>query len=498
MKTSLEREDELGEVTKYAIVQRARTDILTLARYINPNYEVNWHHRKLAQKLNAFIRGEIQFLMVFMPPRHGKSELVSRNLPAMLHGVYPDAEIMAASYLDSLAGDMCIDVQKIMDSEKYKQVFPDTKLPPPRSMYTVATRNSSEHHILGHKGKYRGQGVGGSFTGKGANFILVDDPIKGREIADSEAFRERLWNFWNNDLFSRLEVDLKTGRRGQALITQTRWHQDDLSGRLLELAKNDEDAVQWEVISFPAIKVDDSNPEDPRAIGEALWPKKYSVDDLRKIRASGGSRAWSSLYQQNPVTDDGNMIKRAWWKYYGGHNQAILPKYFDTVVMAWDFAVQAKQTSDWTVGTVWGRKGTFKYLLDIVRFQKDFPAACQAVLDLCKKWPGCHKKLVEAKGNGPAIVQTLKTKVSGLIEVEPKGDKVARVNAIAPEIEGGYVFLPDPSVLPSIIEFVNEWSVFPLGKHDDQVDSGTYAIDELRKAQLLYTPITGHGSGAIF
>ncbi len=486
--------NRLYEIERKIVIQEARNDILKFAQYIDSSYRVNWHHRALAQKLNAFVRGDIRFLMVFMPPRHGKSQLVSRNLPAFLHGHYPDAEIMAASYSDSLAGDMCVDTQKIMDTPEYAQIFPKTKLPPPRSLYTLATRNSSEHHILGHRGKYRAQGVGGWFTGKGANFVLVDDPIKGREVADSVAFREKLWNFWNNDLFSRLEVNLKSGKRGQVLITQTRWHEDDLSGRLLQLAKTDEKAVQWEVISFPAVRTDMDNPDDPRALGEALWPLKYNLDELEKIKASAGARAWSSLYQQNPVPDEGNLIKREWWRWYGPGREKNLPTHFDTVLMAWDFAVQSKQTSDWTVGCVWGRKGTDKFLLDQVRVRVEFPAACQTVVSLCHKWPSAYKKLVENKANGPAIIQTLKARISGLVEVEPKGDKVARVNAIAPEIEGGNVFLPDPSLAPWIHDYLEEWSSFPLGKHDDAVDASTYAIDELRKAQILYTPSAGHGS----
>lgn len=245
----LEEIDKDEQEFNQMFIEEARKDVLTFTKYTKPDYDINWHHRALANKLNAFARGEIRFLMVFMPPRHGKSELVSRRLPAFLHGLYPDAEIMAASYLDTLASDMCIAVQNIIDSKEFKDVFPKTRIWPPGTSYTKGTRNSSEHHIVGCKGKYRGQGVGGSFTGKGANFIIVDDPIKGREVADSMAFRERLWNFYNNDLFSRLETDLNTGRLGQVLITQTRWHEDDLSGRLLELMKKEPGSVQWEILN---------------------------------------------------------------------------------------------------------------------------------------------------------------------------------------------------------------------------------------------------------
>lgn len=212
MHSLAEIEEELDKDLEYELTYRAQREILAFTVCTKSDYAVNWHHRELAKKLDAFARGDIKYLMVFMPPRHGKSELVSRRFPAFLHGLYPDCEIMAASYLDSLAGDMTIDVQNIIDSKEYKKIFPKTNIWPPGTSYTKGTRNSTEHHIVGRRGKYRGQGVGGSFTGKGANFIIIDDPIKGREIADSETFRERLWNFYNNDLFSRLETNLETGR----------------------------------------------------------------------------------------------------------------------------------------------------------------------------------------------------------------------------------------------------------------------------------------------
>ena len=344
-------------------IDKARENILAFTCLTKEDYAVNWHHKALAKKLNAFARGEIRFLMVFMPPRHGKSELVSRRFPAWLHGLYPDAEIMAASYLDSLAGDMAIDVQNIIDSPMYKKIFPQTRIWPPGTSYTKGTRNSSEHHIVGRRGKYRGQGVGGSFTGKGANFIIIDDPIKGREIADSVAFRERLWNFWNNDLFSRLETNLQTGRLGQVLITQTRWHEDDLSGRLIDQMSKNPQAIQWDILNYPAVKMDLDDPTDEREIGDPLWKAKYDIQQLNQIKESAGPRAWSSLYQQMPTPDGGGAFKEEMFDF------VELPEKFDYSFITADTAYKEKEENDFTVFTLFGFLKDELYVREVFRQQ---------------------------------------------------------------------------------------------------------------------------------
>lgn len=463
---------------KLIAIERARKSILNFTLYTKKDYQVNWHHEALAKKLDDFVFGKIQYLMVFMPPRHGKSELVSRHLPAFIHGVYPDTEIMCASYLDSLAGDMTIDVQKIIDSPEYKEVFPATSIYPIRTSYTEGTRNSSEHHIVGRQGKYRGQGVGGSFTGKGANFIIVDDPIKGREIADSETFRERLWNFYNNDLFSRLETNLETGRKGQVLITQTRWHESDLSGRLLELMKKERGAVQWEIVDFPAIKVSNENKDDPREIGEALWPAKYNLEQLNQIKTTIGPRAWSSLYQQNPVSDGGNIFKDEMFEL------SDCPGGYDFIFTTADTAYDEKRENDFTCFSVWGFKKGVLYLIDVFHRQVKAVEVENLIIPFLKKHVkyGYRGTYIEPKGHGIYLNQALASK--GIMIPSPsvisdfyqdrRFDKVARANNVVPHLFSRKVYFNKQ--IPRVEEYVTQCLGFPKVKHDDFVDTFVDAL----------------------
>jgi predicted phage terminase large subunit-like protein len=415
-------------------------------------------------------------------PTHN-SELVSRRLPAFLHGLYPDCEIMAASYLDTLASDMTIDVQNIIDSPLYKEVFPETSIYPPGTSYTKGTRNSSEHHIIGRRGKYRGQGVGGSFTGKGANFIIIDDPIKGREIADSVAFRERLWNFYNNDLFSRLETNLETGRQGQILITQTRWHEDDLSGRLLELMAKDKNSIQWEILSYPAIRCDMDTESDTRKIGEPLWPEKYNIDQLNQIKASIGPRAWGSLYQQSPVPDGGGLFKD---EMFGFCDVSIKDVSY-SFIMA-DTAYKEKQENDFTVFTLFGVKEEQLFVVDVLRAQikaSDIESAFEPfVRKYCRTY-GYRGTYIEPKGHGIYLNQAWAKKglmIPGDTDIEEfykdrRFDKVERANNVVPHLANRKVYFNN--LIGNKEDLVAECLTFPKGKHDDFLDT---LVDGLKMA----------------
>lgn len=478
------------------LVDKARDGgLLAFTLLTKPDYSTNWHHKALCKVLNKFIKKEIKRLIVQMPPRHGKSELVSRRLPALLHGLFPDDEIMVATYNSELAGDMTTDVQRIMDRKEYHEIFPNSRITPEGTLSKYA-RNASEHELLPrvstdgtthyYRGKYRAQGIGGSFSGRGADWILLDDPIKNRDDADSKTYRENVWKFYSSTLRTRLEGE------GSILLTMTRWHVDDLCGKLLKLAKSDPLADQWTVVRFPAIKDDHENPYDQRELGEALWRDKFNEKWLEGARAAG-SRDWSALYQQRPTSEEGNIFKATWFKQY-----MVMPTKFDQIIQSWDFSVKDKHSSDFNVGTVWGRIGNDKYLIHMERGRWPFPTACQKLLDVSRQFKGAHKKLIEAKANGPAIKQTVDKYVTGIIEVEPRGDKVARANAVAPEVESGHVWLPHPQIAPWIHDFITEMCEFPHSQYDDIVDSATMALDELRKSYAVYAPYSGHGSGHIF
>lgn len=483
---------ELEYLKHLLLLKKARRgDINAFTRLTKKDYQHTWYHELIDKYLNAFIKKEITRLMIFAPPRHGKSEKTSRRLPALWHGLYPNDEILAASYNDTLASDFAVDVQRILDSQEFKEIFPTVKIPAIGSNKGYA-RNSLQHELLPfrhedglftwHTGSYVGAGIGGSFTGKGGNLILIDDPIKNQEDADSAAYRDRLEKLYSNSLRNRLEG------QGSILITLTRWHDDDLAGRLLRRAKADPKADQWTILSIPAIREDYENEEDPRLIGEPLWPEKFPLEELEKIKAQG-SRSWNALYQQRPVPAGGNIIQKEWIKFY-----KILPSKFDEIIQSWDFATKDKKSSDWSVGQAWGRVGPNKYLLPVmVRGQFSFPVAIEKVVQLTKYYPQANAKLVEAKANGPAIVQTLKSKISGFVEIEPKGDKISRLNAVSPDFESGNVWLPHPEIAPWVDSYISELLSFPFGANDDQVDTTTQALERFRKSGPIYAPTSGHG-----
>jgi predicted phage terminase large subunit-like protein len=457
---------ELLEHLEQRALEDARESVLGFTLLTKPDYDVNWHHRLLCETLDKFARGEIQRLIVSMPPRHGKSELVSRRLPAFIFGINPDAQIISASYGADLASRMNRDVQRIMDSPDYARIFPKTKLSGD-NVRTVAQgtflRNSDIFEIVNHKGVYRSAGVGGAITGMGANFAVIDDPIKNQEEADSPVYREKVWEWYTSTLYTRLE------KQGQVLLTMTRWHEDDLAGRLLAQAKADPLADQWVMLELPAVRDTDTNELDPREMGEALWPEKYPLPRLNKIKANG-SRVWNALYQQRPSAAQGNIIKREHFRYYDAR-----PNLTDMLISV-DATFTGKKTSDYVAMQVWGRDRANKYLVDQVHEQLGITATIRELLKLCGKYPAAALKLIENKANGPAIEDLLKDEVSGLVLWEPRGDKVSRLNACAPQFEGGNVYFPNPALNPWVKDLVEELVTFPNATHDDRTDACTMAL----------------------
>ncbi|MNS79840.1 Terminase-like family protein [compost metagenome] len=333
-------------------------------------------------------------------------------------------------------------------------------------------------------------GVGGGLTGAGADILIIDDVVKDAKQADSETFREAAWDWYSSTASTRLMPG------GGVLVILTRWHEEDLAGKLLEMAENDPEADQWEVIRFPAIaegdewlledgsvasvgdgkNVIDFDRAKARLLrqrGEPLHGDRFNVRALHKKQRSMIPRHWLALYQQRPSSLEGNLFKRDWWQYF-----TYKPTMrFDKLIQSWDFTFDDGDGSDYVVGQVWGARGEEFYLLDQVRGQMDAPATMAAIVALSKKWPKARAKLVEKKANGAAILKMLKGKVSGLIPVEPQGSKVQRASAIAPDVQSGNVYLRDD--VPWVSDFIEEHAAFPKGANDDQVDSTSQALIHL-------------------
>lgn len=457
-----EQRQVLMEEARRELARRTMGDFVL---YVDDNYRMNWHHRLLCDYLDKLACKEIRRLMVFMPPRHGKSELVSRKFPAYLLGRNPDTSIISCSYSADLASRMNRDVQRLIDSERYLELFPGTQLSNQhtRRFYeTRYTRNNNMFEVVDKKGTYRSSGVGGGITGMGGEYIIIDDPVKNREDADSATMREKVYDWYTSTLYTRLEKD------GCILLTLTRWHEDDLAGKLLKAAQ--EGADQWTILELPAVCEYPPKPYDVRQEGEALWKWKYDEEALEKMKVTVGSRDWAALYQQHPTPGEGGTFKREWWNYY-----KVLPDGLYDFVQSWDCTFKDAQSSDYVVGQVWARKGSSRYLLDQVRGRMSFTETLRAIRSLSAKWSQAIRKLVEDKANGTAVIDVLRKEIPGLIPVEPEGGKIVRANAVTAVAEAGNIYLPDPSIAPWVHDFVEEHAVFPNGANDDQVDAQTQA-----------------------
>ncbi len=444
-----------------------------------PGYIMGWVHERICAELDAFLAAvharQSPRLMLCMPPRHGKSELASRRFPAYVFGRFPDMSIIGTSYSADLSSRLNRDVQRVIEQPEYEAIFPETRLSAKNIRTSISgnyLRNSDLFEIVGHKGSYRSAGVGGGITGMGGDILIIDDPFKDRAEADSPTIRRKVWEWYTSTLYTRLAPG------GGILVINTRWHMDDLSGRLLEAARTGE-GDQWRVVNFPAIAEED---EPHRRRGEALHPERYPLEQLAAIRTAIGTRDWEALYQQHPTPDGGNIFKAEWLRFWLPKD---LPENFDQMVISWDMTFKDGDDTDYVVGQVWGRKGADRYLLDQVRARMGFTDTLAAFRALADKWPQATRKLVEDKANGPAVIDSLRHHVSGIIPVEPDGSKTARAHAVTALFEAGNVHIPHPQACTWASDYVAELTQFPGAAHDDQVDATTQALRDMDRRRSL-------------
>jgi len=287
--------EELYQLEREKLREKAREDILSFTLYTKSDYIVNWHHEYLCKKLNDFAYGRIKRLMVFMPPQHGKSELTSRRLSAFMLGLNPNLRVALCAYNATFASKFNRQVQRIITDQTYNEVFPDTQLNSKNVVsYSKGSwlMNSDEFEVIDKRGSFISVGVGGGITGNPVDIALIDDPIKGAEEAGSLTYREKIWEWYTTELETRLH------NNSQILITLTRWNIDDLAGRILNNSKN-QYSRNWETIIFPRIKVDNTNPDDPRQIGETLWEDVHSLESALESKQRNPVK-FEALQQQNP------------------------------------------------------------------------------------------------------------------------------------------------------------------------------------------------------
>lgn len=449
--------------------REARRSLLSFIRYINPDYIVSDFARTVCAELEQFIAdclaGLRPLLVLEAPPQHGKSDMVSRYLPAFIFGHYPDLRLAGLSYAKDLASDMNRDVQRVMMSPAYAALFPKSCLNQKRvvTVEAEAKRNSETFEIIGARGSYVGQGVGGPLTGKRVDIGIIDDPIKNSKEALSPTVKDSIWKWYGSTFLTRLS------KNSGHIIMATRWATDDLSGRVI--AAN----PKVKRLSFPAINEK----------GEALVPDLHPIEKLIETKAALGDYFWSAMYQGSPKTLGGAVFKDFGVRYYLPKD---LPVKFDKVIQSWDMTFKDTDGSDFVAGQVWGKFGSNSYLLHEVRERMGFTQSKHAVVKMTAQFPEARRKLVEDKANGPAILDSLKAEISGLVPVEPDGSKIARAHACTAEWEAGNVFLPHPDIAPWVKDFVEEVTTFPAAANDDRVDAMTQALRDLySKRKSIYS-----------
>jgi predicted phage terminase large subunit-like protein len=420
----------------------------------------NWHIDLIAEYLTLVRRREIRRLIINIPPRMMKSLSCTVMFPAWVWTTEPHTRFICSSYADSLSIKHSLDRRTLIGSPWYQALWGDL-------VKFAEDQNAKSEFQNAARGVMIATSTGGSITGKGADFIVVDDPHNPLQ-ALSDAERLTALRHFDYALSTRLD----NPTRGAIVVVMQRLNEGDLTGHLL--------AQQgWEHLSIPAEAERDEVWKFPiskrvheRKAGESIWPERFPQVELENFKVRLGSYGFAGQFQQRPSPEEGGILKRGWWKRYD-----TPPDRLDQMIQSWDFTFKDSKGSDYVVGQVWGRVGANKYLLDQVRGKLSFTGSIAAMRSLSKRWPAATAKIVEDKANGPAIIDALRNELSGIVPMQPQGSKLARAQAGAPEVEAGNYWIPQTQWGE---EFIEECAIFPQGHHDDQVDGWSQAACRFR------------------
>ena len=470
----------MTEIEQVAI-QKARENLLFLCLIYDKNYVINWHHREIAKALEKVESGEIKRLIIEMPPRHGKSALASIFFPAWYLGRNPTKEIITASYNQELARDFGAKTRDIVNDPQYQAVFP---------LQLKSDTQSKDKWKTNQGGSYTSVGVGGSLTGRGANVLLIDDPFKNREEAESETMRTKIIDWFTSTAYTRLEKD------GAVIIIMTRWHTHDLVGQLIEAeSKNGE---KWERISFPAIAIQD---EPKRKSGDPLWPEKYDLQRLEQIKSTIGIYDFSSLYQQTPISSETQEFKKEWFNYHT--DEELKGKQLDVYITV-DLAISKSDHADSSCLMVVGKEKSNPdwYILEYIHGKLDPLQVIEALFALKAKYQQQLVKVgIETVAYQKAIIYFLDEEMRRRQNYLPIHElkttvlqKEQRIRGLIPMYRVGVVKHKN-----TMSELENELLVFPLGAHDDIIDALAYIPELLQptiskvRINQSYTPISQYG-----
>lgn len=473
--------DELDARKRKMLCQ---SDFLAFIAAVDTAYKFGKHLKRLGALLMQVEEGVKNRIAVSMPPRFGKSQMISIYYPAWYLGKHPDHKVIMASHTSDLAVDMARKVRNLMQSDEYKQIFPGVSI--------SADAKAAGKWNTTKGGEVFAIGVGGALAGRGGHLIIVDDPLSEQDIKlggkNMDDALDTVYEWYRSGLRTRLMPE------GKICVLHTRWAQRDLIGRLIKDGAMNPDADQYEVFEFPAVLEtknpladpdnDNFDPDAPTTLQKSLWPEQWSLESLLKTKASMPAWQWNAQYQQNPTAQEAAIVKKAdikWWP-----NES--PPAVDYIVQGWDTALTVKERSDYSSCQTWGvwkdESGVDNaILLNRVKGKYEFPELKKVAHAQVKEWEP-DSLIIEAKASGQPLIDELRR--SGLIvgDYSPgKGqDKIARLNSVVDMFASGQVWFPETRWATEVVE---ELLAFPSGEHDDDVDCTTLCLMRIRRGGLF-------------
>ena len=463
------------ELAKRNVTKAAYDDLIEFCKYMQPDYIVGKHHRMLADMLMDIEQGNKDRICVNIPPRHGKSQLVSIMFPAWFLGRNPTKKVMMVSHTTDLAVDFGRKVRNMIATEQYKDIFPTTAL--------AQDSKSAGRWNTNVGGEYYACGIGSALAGRGADLLLVDDPHSEQDVING-----------NFDVFEKAYEWFTFGARtrlmpgGRVAIIQSRWHLDDLTGRVTrDMAQNDL-ADQYEIVEFPAI-LTIPNKKTGKQVEKPLWPEFFDMSALERTKASMPLFQWNAQYQQQPTAEEAAIIKREWWQTWKNE----YPPSCEFVIMSLDAAAEKHNRADYTAITTWGvflEEESSSYniiLLNSIKERMEFPELKQRAMEEYAEWEP-DSFIVEKKSAGTALYQEMRRMGLPIQEFTPHrgtGDKTARLNSVADIVASGMVWVPETRWAEEVVE---EVAGFPFMSHDDLVDATVMALMRFRQGGFIRLP----------
>lgn len=444
-----------------------RESMLGFATHVYPGFKIGPHHRKLSKIFEDVIAGKKKRVIINIAPRHGKSEFSSYLFPAYFLGKYPDKKIIMGTHTAGLSEDFGRRVRNLIESDEYQELYPDTRI--------ADDQKAAGKWSTGAGGQYYAAGVGGALAGRGADLFVIDDPHSEQDVkTNSRLAFDTAWSWFQTGPLQRLMPG------GAIIVIMTRWSLLDLTGRLIDYQTRNPDAEPWEIVELPAILNGDTENE------KSLWPEQWPLEQLKKVKASLDPRYWNAQYMQNPTSENSAIISRRDWRIWEKDD----PPVCEYVIQSWDTAFETKNNSDYSACTTWGifyneeeNDTPQLILLDAFKDRMAFPELKQVALKHYKEWePDAF--IVEKKAAGAPLIQELRAMGIPVQEFSPSrgNDKNVRLNAVADLFTSGKVWAPDTRWAREVIE---EVAAFPVGEHDDFVDTTSQALLRFRQGGFI-------------